>query len=66
MATHELWREDAEQTGEAGIERMARRLLVGELAAAIPNGWLARWSDTHDARAAASKLSTAWHNGAPN
>ena len=54
-----LWREDAEQIGAAGIERMARRLLVGELAAAIPAGWRARWTDTHDARAAASKLSTA-------
>jgi hypothetical protein len=55
----ELWREDAEQVGAAGIKRMARRLLVSELAAAIPNGWLARWTDTHDARAAASLLSTA-------
>ncbi|TMQ15818.1 MAG: hypothetical protein E6J90_14335 [Deltaproteobacteria bacterium] len=55
----ELWREEAELLGAAGIERMARRLLVGELAAAIPKGWLARWTDTHDARAAASKLSTA-------
>jgi hypothetical protein len=55
----ELRRKDAEQVGAAGIERMAQRLLVSELASAIPTGWLARWTDTHDARAAASKLSTA-------
>src|SRR5438270_11986144 len=54
----ELWREDAEQVGAAGIARLARRPLVSELAAAIPNGLRSRWTVTHDARAAASALPT--------
>jgi hypothetical protein len=58
-----LWREEAERLGTSAIERMARRFLVGELHDALPKGWLASWTDTHDARATAGRLSagiSAW------
>ena len=58
-----LWREEANRTGPDSIELMARRILVGELHDAIPEGWLQEWPVSDDIRSPLSRFlnaTTSW------
>lgn len=52
----EVWREDVAPRGIAGAERMARRLLVGELHRNLPGGWVQNWEDDDDSGSPSSRL----------
>lgn len=54
-----VWREEAAAGGAKAVARMARRLLVGELVRALPDGWPASWDSDPAARAAGSRVDAA-------
>lgn len=53
-----IWHEEARQAGPEAIERLSRRLLVGALHSAVPEGWHADWK-SEEARSAASRAAAA-------
>ena len=58
-----LWREEAQRNGPREVERMARRILVGELRSELPEGWQAKWDYTDDINSPASRFlsaATSW------
>lgn len=54
-----VWLEEATSEGSASVERMARRVLVGELYDELPGGWRRDWTGTPEAEAAAFRAASA-------
>jgi len=54
-----LWRREANRHGTEAVEHMARRILVGELRRGLPEGWLPNWTESEEARSAASRAASA-------
>jgi hypothetical protein len=57
-----LWREEAERGGSEAVERMARRILVGELHLDLPYGWLKDWAKNEEAASRVSMVLSSWES----
>lgn len=60
-----LWHEETTKRGAAAIERMARRVLVGELRRGLPEGWSSDWTESKEGISSGYRVSSAatqWMN----